>query len=96
MKTLDIRFTRRRWLVQAGRALGVAPLAMALGPARALASPKTAKADVAYQYMPKGDQHCGACASFIAGGSPTGAGTCKIVDGVIPQNGWCALFSKRS
>jgi hypothetical protein len=62
------------------------------GAARAAA--KTPKADVKHQYTPKDAAHCSLCASFIpspdGGGGP---GSCKIVDGPIPQNGWCVLFS---
>jgi len=87
--------TRRRLLQRAGLAVAAAPAAVALATSTASAAGKTPKADVGYQFTPKGDQHCGACASFIPGDSAQGAGTCKIVDGVIPQNGWCPLFSKR-
>ena len=91
MTLLDIRSTRRRWLLGAGLTLAAAPLALATG---AKAAGKTPKSDVHYQFTPNGDQHCAACVSFIPDGSP-GPGTCKIVDGPIPQNGWCVLFSKR-
>jgi hypothetical protein len=95
MNDKDISITRRRWLFGAGIAASAAPIVLALTPSAAKAAGKTAKADVGYQYMPHGDQHCGLCASFIPGDSPQGAGTCQIVDGIIPQNGWCPLFSKR-
>lgn len=87
--------TRRRWLTRAGLAFVATPLALAIGPVKARAAAKTPKADVNYQYTPKGDQHCGACVSFIPGEIPQGPGTCRIVDGPIQQNGWCALFSRR-
>jgi hypothetical protein len=80
--------------LRASLALTAAPLLFAA--ARARAAAKTPKAAVSYQFQPHGDQHCGACASFIPGDSPQGAGTCQIVDGAIPQNGWCVLFSKRA
>jgi hypothetical protein len=66
----------------------------AAGAARAAG--KTAKADVKYQYTPKDAARCGLCASFIppSDGGP-GPGMCKIVDGPIPQNGWCVLFSPK-
>lgn len=87
--------SRRRLLQRAALAIAAAPAFLALAPTAARAAGKTPKADVGYQFTPHGEQHCGACASFIPGDSPQGAGTCKIVDGVIPQNGWCPLFSKR-
>jgi hypothetical protein len=74
---------------------GLVGLALAAGSARA-AAPKVAKADVGYQYAPHGDQRCGLCTSFIADGNPGGPGSCKIVDGAIPPNGWCTLYAKRS
>ncbi len=79
---------------QAGLALLAALWRSALA-YRARAAANTPKAAVNYQYTPKGDQHCGACASFIPGADPHGPGTCQIVEGPIPQNGWCALFSRR-
>ncbi len=87
--------TRRRLLRGAGLAVAGTTALAALMTSPASAAGKTPKADVGYQFTPKGDQHCGACASFIPGDTPEGAGTCKIVDGVIPQSGWCPLFSKR-
>jgi hypothetical protein len=95
MTTLDGAPTHRRQLLRAGLALAATPAAFSLGGARARAAVKAAKGDVGYQYAPKGAQHCGVCASFIPGDSPMGAGTCKLVDGVIPQDGWCSLFTKR-
>jgi hypothetical protein len=70
------------------------PIAVLLSPTRARAGGKAAKGDVGYQYAPKGGQACAACASFIPGNNPLGAGSCKLVDGVIPPNGWCSLFTK--
>jgi len=95
MTVFDIRSTRRRWLLGAGLTLAAAPLALATAPTRARAAATTPKSDVKYQFTPNGEQHCSLCASFIAGDSPEGPGTCKIVQGPIPQNGWCVLFSKR-
>ena len=81
---------RRRWLA-------IATVTVLVGPAlagRARAAPTTSKADVKYQYTPKGSDHCAVCASFIAPpGGDGGPGTCRIVQGPIPQNGWCVLFS---
>jgi len=83
--------TSRRALFYLGGATILLGMALA-GAARA--GGKTPKADVKYQYTPKDSAHCSLCASFIpspdGGGGP---GTCKIVDGPIPQNGWCVLFS---
>ena len=86
--------TRRQWLTGAAVVLAT-PMAADLVPGLARAAAKTPKTAVDYQYTPKGDQHCGACASFIPGETTQGPGTCRIVDGPIQQNGWCALFSRR-
>ena len=85
--------TRRHCLFQAGWAIAAAPLLLAAGQARAAG--KTPKADVHYQYTPKNDQRCGDCASFLPPTSPEGPGSCRVVDGPIPPNGWCELFSKK-
>jgi hypothetical protein len=62
----------------------------------ASAAAKTPKTAVKYQYTPKGKAQCGLCASFIApSGGGTGAGTCQVVDGPIPQDGWCLLYSPK-
>jgi hypothetical protein len=95
MTPSETESTRRRWLQRAGLAIVAAPALAAFATSSARAAGKTPKADVGYQFTPHGDQHCGACTSFIPGDSRQGAGTCKIVDGVIPQSGWCSLFSKR-
>ena len=63
--------------------------------AKAKAAGTTAKAAVRYQDMPKGTAMCGNCASFIPGSDPSGPGTCRIVEGQIPQTGWCILYSAR-
>jgi hypothetical protein len=95
MTTFDDTHTHRRGLLRAGLALAATPIVLSLGATRARAAVKAAKRDIGYQYSPKGAQHCGVCASFLPGDSPLGAGACKLVDGVIPQNGWCSLFTKR-
>lgn len=80
----------RRHLLIGGGTFALAALASA-SPAAA----KTAKAEVQYQLKPQGKYSCGGCTSFIPGADPTGPGTCKIVEGAIPQDGWCILFAAR-
>lgn len=70
-------------------------LALAAPVATRAASQKLPKADAHYQYTPKGAQRCGLCASFIPGAKSPGPGACKIVDGDIPDTGWCELFSAK-
>jgi hypothetical protein len=85
----------RRGVLRGGVAL-LAGATAALTSVRAQAAGKTAKAAVRYQFTPRGDQHCGGCASFIPAADPAAPGTCKIVDGDIPPNGWCLLFSRKA
>jgi hypothetical protein len=61
---------------------------------QAWAGPKTPKAQVKYQFTPNGAERCGLCDSFIApSGGGDGPGGCKVVEGPIPQTGWCVLYS---
>ena len=46
-------------------------------------------------FRPQGKNACAGCSSFIQGPEAGGAGTCKIVEGAIPQDGWCILFAPR-
>lgn len=59
------------------------------------AQPANAKGDVRFQNTPKGADRCADCVSFIVGATSGGPGTCKAVQGPIPQNGWCVLFARR-
>jgi hypothetical protein len=86
----------RRRLIKAGAMAALIGAALAGGSALAQGA-KTPKSQVKYQFTPQGDgSRCGLCTSFIppADGGP-GPGSCKIVDGPIPQNGWCVLFAHR-
>ncbi len=91
----DPSFPHRRRLLRQGAALFAfgAGLTVAAGSA---AASKVSKEFVKYQYSPKDSARCGVCASFIppAGGSANEAGSCKIVEGAILQNGWCQVFSR--
>lgn len=85
---MSINLFRRRLL-----AAGLLASAAAV-PARAQDG-RLSKADAKFQFQPKGSERCGACASFVPGSAPQGPGTCQVVEGAIPQNGWCVLFSAR-
>lgn len=52
---------------------------------------KLAKASVQYQTQPKGEQKCSTCINFIAESN-----TCKLVEGPISPEGWCALWAKKA
>lgn len=85
---MRIDIGRRRLL--AGGLLAAAAAGAAKG-----SDGKVSKSAAGFRFDPKGSERCGACASFVAGGQPQGPGTCEVVEGAIPQNGWCALFSPR-
>lgn len=55
-------------------------------PPAAAPAAKVSKASVQYQEQPKGVQKCGNCIQFI----PPNA--CKVVDGEISPEAWCALW----
>ncbi len=77
-----------RWL--ASLPLGAAMLAAATQPALA----KAKKVAVRYQDEPKSDRNCLQCRHYIAAATAGAAGTCKLVDGEISPNGWCAVWAK--
>lgn len=89
MTTIPSSPSRRRVLATAAIGLGALPLL-----ARAAVA-KTPKAEVKYQFSPKGADHCALCVSFLPGPEGQGAGSCKVVDGPIQPGGWCELFSRR-
>jgi hypothetical protein len=52
---------------------------------------KVTQASVQYQSQPKGDRKCSDCQHFIAESQ-----TCKLVEGQINPEGWCALWLKKA
>jgi len=50
---------------------------------------KVAQKLVQYQKTPKNNQKCSLCLHFVAPDS------CKVVEGKIDPNGWCALFAPK-
>ena len=79
--------SRRAVLAGTRLTLGVAIAAKTVSPADA--QPNFSQADAMYQTMPKGDQRCGLCNSFL---SPN---ACQLVQGAISPTGWCQLFSPK-
>lgn len=49
------------------------------------------KASVQYQAQPKGVQKCSDCANFIAESN-----TCRVVEGEITPDAWCALWVQKA
>lgn len=85
------RHYSRRVVLAAAAAV---PMVAAVADVALAAGPANAKADVKYQFTPKGADRCADCVSFIPGETSGGPGTCKVVQGAIPQNGWCVLFAR--
>jgi len=81
--------SRRRFLETGLRAVPAAVAAAALLPAPGRAQQKMAQKLVQYQTTPKNNQKCSDCLQFVA---PDG---CKLVDGKIVPNGWCALYAPK-
>lgn len=52
---------------------------------------KVSQASVQYQSQPKGEQKCDGCLHFIAESN-----TCKLVEGQISPDGWCALWAQKA
>ena len=52
----------------------------------AQAQDKVAKEPVQYQNTPKNNQKCSSCLHFVA------PNACKLVQGEISPEGWCALY----
>jgi len=78
-----------RRAVLAGTRLTLGAVIVAKTGSAAEAQPNFDQADVMYQTMPKGDQRCGLCNSFV---SPN---ACQLVKGTIGPNSWCQLFSPK-
>jgi len=57
---------------------------------------KSSKAALQYQDTPKGTQKCSGCSLYIPGKTAKANGTCKVVDGSISPNGWCAAYSPKA
>ena len=81
--------TTRRTVLRAGLGLGGVAAAAAVA-SQAQAQTKIAPALVQYQDTPKDGKRCDACIQWVA---PNG---CKLVDGPIKPEGWCALFAPKA
>jgi anaerobic selenocysteine-containing dehydrogenase len=79
----------RRQLLKAAALLTGAALTAGLGARHARAQQKVPKESVKYQDKPNAEKKCSNCAQFVA---PNG---CKVVDGTISPNGYCAVWAKK-
>ena len=88
-----MKASRRIMLKNAAIVAGLAAAPWAVRPARA--QQKATKQAMQYQEQPKNGQKCADCLQFVP--AKQGAnGTCKVVEGPISPNGWCAAFVKKS
>ena len=81
--------SRREVLGRSLRTLAVVAALAAVDVAESDAQQKVAQKLVQYQQTPKGDQKCSTCLHFVAPDS------CKLVEGKINPEGWCALFAPK-
>jgi High potential iron-sulfur protein len=88
-----MKASRRIMLKNAAIVAGFSVAPWAVRPAAA--QQKAAKPAMQYQEQPKNGQKCSECLQFIPGQQGAN-GTCKVVEGPISPNGWCAAFVKKS
>ena len=81
------RISRRQALTGTALVLGAASAAALARPAAA--QQKISQAIAMYQDKPHGNDHCGACANFVA------PNTCRFVQGAVNPSGWCQLFAPK-
>jgi hypothetical protein len=86
----DTNVSRRSFLSGAALLAGAAATQALIVAKEANAQQKVPQASVKYQDKPNGDQRCENCLQFVAPNS------CKVVDGTISPNGWCAIWVKKS
>jgi len=89
-----MKASRRIMLKNAAIVVGLAAAPWAARPARAQA--KATKQAMQYQEQPKNGLKCDTRMQFIPGAKPDANGTCKVVEGPISPNGWCAAYVKKS
>jgi len=70
-------------------AMPVTAALITLRPELGAAQQKVAQKLVQYQMKPKNNQKCSLCLHFVPPDS------CKVVEGKINPDGWCALFAPK-
>jgi hypothetical protein len=83
------QMSRRELLSSGLLAVPVTAALIMLRPAVTGAQQKMAPKMVQYQQTPKNNQKCSTCLHFVAPDS------CKLVEGKINPEGWCALFAPK-
>ena len=81
--------SRRKLLASGLVAVPVTAALITLRPEPVAAQQKVAQKLVQYQMKPKNNQKCSICLHFVPPDS------CKVVEGKINPDGWCALFAPK-
>jgi len=89
---MEMKASRRIMLKKAAFVAGLTAAPWAVRPSRA--QTKATKQAMQYQEQPKNGQKCADCLQFIPGQQGAN-GTCKVVEGPISSEGWCAAFVKK-
>ncbi|HEV8109411.1 MAG TPA: high-potential iron-sulfur protein [Burkholderiales bacterium] len=89
-----MKASRRIMLKNAAIVAGLAAAPWAAGPAAA--QQKATKQAMQYQEQPKNGQKCADCLQFIPAPKQGASGTCKVVEGPINPDGWCAAYVKKT
>ena len=89
-----MKASRRIILKNAALVAGLAAAPWAVRPAAA--QQKATKQAMQYQEQPKNGQKCDQCLQVIPGAKQGANGTCKVVEGPISPNGWCAAYVKKT
>ncbi|MER2512476.1 MAG: high-potential iron-sulfur protein [Nitrosomonas ureae] len=56
---------------------------------------KASKESMQYRDEPNGKEQCDNCMQFIPGKTPEAQGECRVVEGSINPQGWCAAYTKK-
>ncbi len=56
---------------------------------------KASKESVQYQNEPNGKEQCSNCMQFIPGETTEASGGCRVVEGSIDPQGWCAAYTRK-
>jgi len=89
MERTEEPVSRRAVLSKSLRILGVVAGLTMVAATESDAQQKMAQKLVQYQMTPKNNQKCSICLHFVPPDS------CKLVDGKINPEGWCALFAPK-
>ena len=93
MNYCEKKFSRRKIIKFMALGATVSFMNSLIGQAQAA---KASKGSMRYRDEPNGKEHCSNCMQFIPGKTPEANGECKVVEGSISPNGWCAAYAKKA